>query len=136
MSDYLLDTGILIRYFRRIEGYRDLLDTLAQDDLLYVSAITRLEIVRGMRDRERESTFELLDSLETVDINAKVADGAGELIWSWQRRGMVLGDADAIIAATAIQNTFALVTTNARHFPMPEVVVFQADELGKLTLRE
>jgi tRNA(fMet)-specific endonuclease VapC len=136
MSDYLIDTGILIRYFRKVEGYRDLLDTLAQDDLLYISAMTRLEIVRGMRDREREPTFELLNSLETVVINSEIADGAGELIRSWQSRGMMLGDADAIIASTAIQNGLALVTTNAKHFPMSEMIVFQVDEHGKLTLRE
>lgn len=63
MSDYLLDTNILIRHFRESKGYGDLLDALSGGGRSYISAITRLEIVRGMRDHERKSTFGLLSSL-------------------------------------------------------------------------
>jgi tRNA(fMet)-specific endonuclease VapC len=136
MSDYLLDTNILILCFRKIEGYRELLDTLAKDDALYISAMTRLEIVRGMRDHERKDTFNLLDSLETIDITIEIADKAGELIRSWRTKGMIIGEADAIIAATALNNDLALVTTNTKHFPMPDLVVYHADKHGKLTLRD
>jgi predicted nucleic acid-binding protein len=136
MSDYLLDTNILILCFRKMEGYQELLDTLARDDTLYISAVTRLEIVRGMRDHERKATFNLLNSLETIDITIEVADKAGELIRLWRKKEVILGDADALIAATALNNDFALVTTNAKHFPMPDLIVYQADKHGKLTLRE
>jgi len=102
---------------------------------VYISAMTRLEIVRGMLDRERGETFDLLDSLETIPMTAEIADLAGEIIRSWRARGAVLGDADAVIAASALHNNLALVTTNARHFPMPELVVLQADEEGALTPR-
>ena len=136
MSDYLLDTNILILCFRKTEGYQELLDTLATDDILYVSAMTRLEIVRGMRDHERKATFNLLDSMETIDITIEIADRAGELIRLWRTKGVVLGDADAIIAATALNHNLALVTTNEKHFPMPDLVVYRADKNGKLTLRE
>jgi predicted nucleic acid-binding protein len=136
MSDYLLDTNILILCFRKTEGYQELLDTLAKDDTLYVSAMTRLEIVRGMRDHERKVTFNLLDSMEMIDITIEIADRAGELIRLWRTKGVVLGDADAIIAATALNHNLALVTTNEKHFPMPDLAVYQADKNGKLTLRE
>jgi predicted nucleic acid-binding protein len=58
------------------------------------------------------------------------------LIRSWKSRGVTLGDADVIIAATALAHNLTLVTTNAKHFPMSDLVVYQADEHGKLTLRE
>jgi predicted nucleic acid-binding protein len=136
MSDYLVDTNILILCFRKTEGYQELLETLAMDDTLYISVITRLEIVRGMRDHERELTFALLDSLETLDVTSEIADRAGDLMCLWRTKGMLLGEADAIIAATALCHELALVTTNARHFPMPDLIVYQADERGKLKLRE
>lgn len=136
MSDYLLDANILILYLRKTAGYYELLDTLAADDTLYISAITRLEIIRGMRDRERETTFDILDSLETIEISIEIADKAGELIRTWRTQGIVMEDADALIAATALEHGLALVTTNAKHFPMSDLVVYQADKLGKLTLRE
>ncbi len=136
MSDYLIDTNILILYLRKTAGYYELLDTLAADDALYISAITRLEIIRGMRDREREATFDILDSLETIEINIEIADKAGELIRTWHTKGVVLEDADALIAASALEHSLALVTTNSKHFPMPDLVVYQADNQGKLTLRK
>jgi predicted nucleic acid-binding protein len=136
MSDYLLDTNILILYLRKTKGYYELLDSLAKDDTLYISAITRLEIIRGMKEREKEKTFDLLDSLETIDITIEIADKAGELIRSWKTRGIILEDADALIAATSLHYDLSLVTTNVKHFPMPELVVYQANENGKLTLRE
>ena len=136
MSDYLLDTNILILYLRKTAGYYELLDSLAADDALYISAITRLEIIRGMRDREREATFDILDSLETIEINIEIADKAGELIRTWRTKGVVLEDADALIAASALEHGLALVTTNSKHFPMPDLVVYQADNQGKLTLRK
>ncbi|MDP3184708.1 MAG: PIN domain-containing protein, partial [Anaerolineales bacterium] len=66
-----------------------------------ISAIARLEIVRGMQERERQETFDLLDSLETVPMTSEIADLAGELIRSWRACGAILGDADAVIAASA-----------------------------------
>lgn len=136
MSEYLLDTNILIRYLRKTEGFNDLLSSLAAEDWLCISSITRFEVVRGMHDREREVTFALLNSLETLAVSAEIADMAGEFISTWRTRGRIFDDADALIAATAFHHGLALVTTNAKHFPMPDLVVFQANEKGKLTLRE
>ena len=136
MNDYLLDTNILILFFRKTPGYKELLTSLSEDNDLFISAMTRIEIVRGMRDHERAQTFDLLNSLETVDITIEIADAAGELVRTWRTKGVILGEADAIIAATALNQGLALVTTNAKHFPMPDLVVYQADDQGKLTLRE
>ncbi len=136
MSDYLLDTNILIQCFRKTAGFLEMLASLARDDMLYISAITRLEVVRGMQDREREETYHLLNSFGTLEISADVADKAGELIRTWRKQGVTLEDIDALIAATAIHHGLALVTANARHFPMSDLVVFQANDKGKLTLRK
>ena len=60
---------------------------------------------------------------------------AGGLIRSWRERGVIIGDADAIIAASALKAGLGLVTTNAPHFPMPDLTVWQADETGNLKPR-
>ena len=136
MSDHILDSNILIRYLRKTAGYKDLLHEIERKGWTYISAMTRLEIVRGMQEREREETFDLLDTLENLPMTSEIADLAGELIRSWRGRGISLSDADTIIAASAIHHGLALVTTHAKHFPMPDLVVYQADEQGKLILRE
>ena len=133
VSDHILDTNILIRYLRKMQGYKDLLRETNRKGWVYISAMTRLEIVRGMLEPEREDTFDLLDSLETIHITGEIADLAGELIRSWRSQGVILSDTDALIAASALQSGLTLVTTNPRHFPMPELTVLQADESGNLT---
>ncbi len=65
MPAYLLDTGILIRHLRNRPGYHDLIRRLNKEGDLYISAFTRVEVLRGMRDHERERTFRLLNDLLT-----------------------------------------------------------------------
>jgi predicted nucleic acid-binding protein len=135
VPDALLDTGILIRHLRRRPGYAEMLARLADDGELYISVFTRVEVIRGMRDHEREITLALLNSVLTISLDVVTADLAGELVRHWAGQGIILGDADAVIAASALQKRLVLVTTNARHFPMPELVVLQADEQGHLSSR-
>lgn len=136
MNDYLLDTNIIIQCFRKATGFLDLLSSLARDDVLYISVMARVEIIRGMQEREREETYNLLNSIETLEVSMEIADKAGELIRAWRKRGMTLEDTDALIAATALHHKLALITTNVKHFPMPDLVVFEANENGGITLRE
>jgi predicted nucleic acid-binding protein len=134
MPAYLLDSGILIRHLRNCAGYPELIKQLSQAGDLYISAFTRVEVLRGMREHERERTVALLDSFITQVIDRVTADQAGEWIRSWQARGVTLAGPDAVIAASALQVGATLVTTNARHFPMPELTVLSVDENGQTTL--
>lgn len=133
MPAYLLDTGILIRHLRNRSGYRALVRRLNQGGDLYISAFTRVEVLRGMRDHEREPTLTLLDSFYTQVVDRETADQAGEWLRTYQSRGITLGGPDAVIAASALAAGAALVTTNARHFPMPELVVLAVDEEGLMS---
>ena len=133
MSEWLLDTGILIRHLRRNTGYNALLQQLVQQGEVSFSVFTRLEVLRGMRARETKDTFALLNALICIPMDAEIADLAAELLRTWRSRGMQLGDGDAIIAATALHYELELVTTNPRHFPMPELTIWQADESGNIS---
>ncbi len=135
MADCLLDTGILIRYLRKIPGYDRLLGELQERADLLISAYTRIEIIRGMRDWERDKTLGLLDRMITVPLNNQNADLAGDLIRKLRDKGFALSDGDAIIAATALCFELELVTTNSKHFPLPDLIVCQADEQGNLIRR-
>lgn len=132
MPAYLLDSGILIRHLRNRPGFPDLLQRLNQAGDLYISAFTRLEVVQGMRDHERERTMALLNSFITQPIDQQAADMAGEWIRNWRARGIALSGPDALIAASARRAGAALVTTNARHFPMTELNVLAVDEAGEI----
>src|SRR6266540_7506781 len=121
MAIHLLDTGILLRHIRTRERFLRLLVELGEEGDLYISAISRVEVLRGMRQHERERTFGLLDSLRTHPLDAVTANRAGNLLQFWRSQGITLGVPDSVIAASALELGATLVTLNARHFPMREL---------------
>ena len=125
MPDYLLDSCILIRHLRRHQPTTALLSRLATDGGVGIATISRLEIVEEMREHEREGTMNLLDSLLSFPLNAAIADLGGELIRRYRAQGITLDKPDAIIGATAIHHGLVLVTYNSKHYPMPELRLYQ-----------
>lgn len=123
----LLGTGILIWHLRNVQGYRELMEQLNQQGDLWVSAFTRVEIMRGMRNHEEQRTAALLDSLLTQVIDHATADRAGLLIRLYKSRGAILQAGDMLIGAGVLQLGAPLVTTIPRHFPMPELAVLGVD---------
>jgi len=121
LVDAILDTDVVIWHLRGQPAVVDRVTELAEHASLGVSAITRAEVVLGMRDSERSATFELLDSLKTLAVDASVADRAGEIIRDFRQRGITLHLPDALIGATAILARAPLFTGNARHYPSPEI---------------
>jgi len=134
MSDFLLDSGILILQLRNQPGYVALLEQLSDQGMLFISTMTRFEILQGMKERERKKTFDTLKVLESLPVVDDIAEKAGELVRDWRSKGVTLGISDVLIAATALHLSLTLVTTNPRHFPMSELTVYQADDAGKMTL--
>jgi hypothetical protein len=131
MANYLLDTNILIYQLRGNPTVSSLLLDLNQRGALAISAITRAEILAGMRPNEETVTLNLLDALLNLPLEAAVADRAGRLIYQYQRQGVQLSIADALIGATALEHHLTLVTTNAKHFPMPELQLYLVEQ-GRL----
>ena len=125
MPDCLLDSCVLIRHLRRHRPTTVLLSKLALEGRVGVATVSRLEIAEGIREHERGGTMQLLDSLLSYPLDAAVADLSGELIRRCRTQGIVLDIPDAIIGATAIHHGLVLVTYNSKHFPMPELHLYQ-----------
>jgi predicted nucleic acid-binding protein len=135
MPAFLLDSGILIRHLRRLPGYESLLLQMSYQGDLFIASFTRIGVIQGMQGRERQATYGLLDAFLNIPLKGSIADLAGERVRSWKAKGFTLAAPDAIIAATAISLRTEPVTTNARHFPRPELAVWQADSSGTLERR-
>ena len=125
MPDYLLDSCVLIRHLRRHKPTTDLLSTLVLEGKVGIATISRTEIIEGMREHEREATMRLLDSLLAYPLDVAIADLAGEYIRRYRAQGITLDKPDAIIGATAILHGLVLVTYNQKHFPMPELQLYE-----------
>ena len=77
-----------------------------------------------MQEQERYGTQKLLARFVTYDMDADIAERAGDYIREYRSQGVTLAISDAIIAATAIQYGLTLVTFNPKDFPMPGLSLF------------
>lgn len=85
-----------------------------------ISIITRYEILRGLKAKEASKQVAAFDRFcaqniilpITNDIIVKATDIYADL----HKRGEMIGDADILIAATALTNGYGVVTNNENHF--------------------
>jgi predicted nucleic acid-binding protein len=133
MADLLLDSNVLILHLRKRGSASEFLLQWGKKDKLYISVVTRTEILAGMHAREERATTELLAAMPSLSIAPGIADRAGRLIYNLARNGVQFSFPDALIAATALEHDLTLVTTNARHFPVEGLSVKEFGGGQKLT---
>ena len=111
----IIDTDVLIWYLRGNKNAAKLIDSL---DLFYISAVSYIEVVQGMRNKKELSLFKqalvswranVLHITEVISVQALTYVEQHYLDNSVQL-------ADALIASTAISNGLTLVSGNTKHF--------------------
>ena len=136
-SDFLLDTGVIIRHLRNDERAHALLDFLEQTGDIRLAVITYMEILVRSQSHEEESTRLFFDRVPPLIVSQEVAQKAASLIRKYHA---VFGKdnprqfPDALIAATAWQRQGVLVTLNKKHFaktPIDEFKVQVIDQDAK-----
>jgi predicted nucleic acid-binding protein len=111
----VLDTTVLIDLLRGLAPARDYLRGL--DAVPACSEVSRVEVLRGLRHRERDAADALMRTMTWIPVDEQIARRAGSLGREW-RRSHAVGTVDLIVAATAQELGAELVTSNVRHFPM------------------
>jgi tRNA(fMet)-specific endonuclease VapC len=122
MDETLLDSDILSEILKAKN--RQVLDTanryLALHSRFAFSAITFYEITRGFRltgaVRGLSKFLKLADDSDVLPISIPVLQRAADLWADAYRGGHPRGDADLIIAATALESKRTLGTGNTAHF--------------------
>lgn len=113
------DTSVIVDVLRGDDRATALLgDRAAGGDQLWGVAVTRSEILSGMRSRERPATLALLDSLRWLEVDVELADLAGEMARRYRRSHPGVELPDCIVAAGAELLGATLLTLNVKHFPM------------------
>lgn len=125
----LVDTDIAIDFLRRREYAQKLLESWAGEGLLAISTLTHLEIYQGMKAGEERATNTFLDGLVSVAVDIPIARRAGTLLGELRTKGVTIGIADAIIAATALQFGATLLTNNIEHYPFPALKIIRGLEV-------
>jgi predicted nucleic acid-binding protein len=121
MADLLLDSDVVIWHLRGRLSVVERVVGLARSGRLGLSAITRAEVLLGMREPERRATLDFLNACQTLPVDAAVAESAAEIIRLFRAQGTTISLPDALIGATALAEEIPLYTCNARHYPMPEL---------------
>ncbi len=117
----LLDTDILSAIMRRnpsvTQRARSYLEAHGR---FTFSVITRYEVLRGLLAKGAAKQLAAFDQLCGMSSVLAVTDPiiveAATVYAELHRRGELIGDADILIAATAISHGLAVVTNNEAHF--------------------
>ena len=112
----LLDTSVVIDVLRGLPAAIHY--TTSLEEVPTCSEITRVELLRGLRSAERNSTERLFRSLRWAGVDEAIARRAGEMGRTNRRSQLGVRTSDLIIAATAEGLGLRVATLNVKHFPM------------------
>ena len=117
----LLDTDILLSIMQKNpSSLAKAQDYLAIHGHFTFSVITKYEILRGLNAvgaAKQAGLFEkFCQDCEILDLGDKAADKAAEIYADLKAGGSLIGDADILIAASALVGGLGVVTNNEGHF--------------------
>lgn len=116
-DEYLIDTNILIYHTSGSQIATDFIKNLIADHSFNISVLTKIEFLGW--DQHTEEGFNkckrLLETATVYTVDENIANKAIDL-----KKQKKIKLADAIIAATALQNNLKLATRNVDDFKMIE----------------
>ena len=113
----LLDTSILIDYYRKKDKSKTLLFHLAQTwPLFAVSAVTHFEIYIGALNEQKDFWDRFFLEVTILPFNAETSALAVSIDKELKKERKQIAIPDLFIAATALSNNLPCATLNRRHF--------------------
>lgn len=113
MDKYLIDTTVLIDYLRGNGRANKFLNGL---DEVNCSLITAAELYQGARNKiEQRLIDRILTQTKIISLTPEIGNQALQLTKNYSI-SFGIQISDALIAATAIKNSFILVSSNVKHF--------------------
>ena len=121
MASSLLDTDTLSAIMRQNPIALTHAQTyLAVHQQFIVSLVTRYEVLRGLKVKNAAVQQLAFDQFCVANIVLPLTDNiiqrAAGIYAELYRHGTIIGDADILIAATALEHGLQLVTNNTNHF--------------------
>jgi len=111
----IVDTDVLIWYMRGNDKAYKILENLSA---FYISVITYMELVQGMRNRNELNELRKALRIWNTKILYITEDISSKAMFFMERHYLShsLEIADSLIAATSITNALPLITANDRHY--------------------
>lgn len=122
MKKYLVDSDILMDFFKKKEYAIDIVNQLSNDGLLSMSILSVTELRSGWSNEEARFFLSRLYNLVKVfNLNFRIVELAGTFRQEYNVKGTALPLIDTLIGTTAILEKCQLVTRNRKDFPMPKL---------------
>lgn len=119
---FLLDSNILIRFFKKEQAAIAIIAKAQSQGLLAVSVLTVSEMCAGWNIKQAENMLPTLYKLVRPElVTIPIAEYSGHLRKQYRTQGKQLATVDAVIAATAILKHYMLVTFDTDFYPIAEV---------------
>ena len=120
---YLLDSDIIVWIIRGDKEIINIIENLGDSKSTQVSTITIAEIYKNVFPAEVTKTDECIYHHGIINVDDKIAKEAGLYWQQYHKKLKTLSLADCLIAATAKNLSFTLITFNTRHYPMTDIKV-------------
>lgn len=113
----LVDTSLLIDFFRKRDKSKAALFRLADRGRLCLSVVSAFEVKAGITSERQQRDFDLLtQNMDVLALDAACADVAAGVYQDLKARNALIGLADLLIAATALRHELPVATLNTKHF--------------------
>lgn len=113
----LVDTSILIDFFRKSDKVNSRLLKLVREDFTYcISAITEFEIYTGTTPIQTDYWEDFLFRTRVLAFDKEVARTAVDISKALKKQSKLIGIADIFISATAVHYSLPFATLNTKHF--------------------
>jgi tRNA(fMet)-specific endonuclease VapC len=116
-STLLLDSSILIEFFRKHDKAKTILFQLTAHYSFCVSVITSFEFQVGIKTVRQQQEYEtLMANIQILSIDAACIDEAVSIFKRLKSQNSQVELADLLIGATATRYQLSLATLNQKHF--------------------
>jgi predicted nucleic acid-binding protein len=113
----LLDTSVLIDYFRKVNKQNAFFFQLAQISSEFtISSITKYEIEVGAKPQDMAFWTGLYQNISIISFDEDIASETVAINNELKKKSKLIEFADMAIAATARIHNFDLATLNTKHF--------------------
>lgn len=121
MKRCTLDTNIITAFLKNdLEVVKKISDYLEVFDDLTINIISYYEILRGLKDLGNTDKLrkfeEFIQENELISIRKETVQKAAEIYAYLKKGGILIEDADILMASIALVEGLVLVTDNTRHF--------------------
>ncbi len=113
----LLDTGILIEFFRKKDKSKSILYQLSLQSYEFkVAAISQYEILLGSNDSQMDFWKKFFERIQILAFDENSAVAASEIYKQLKSENKLISIADILIGSIAFSNQISIATLNKKHF--------------------